>query len=171
MRGFTLVEILVTSVILGILIVALFLVLSIGQRSWLSADVTIQLRQDIARGILSMGQELKETSPAKINLTLNGSSNSITFEIPQDTNGDGLVVDTAGNIEWSPNITYSLNASNQILRTVSGGASTILANNITSLQFSRIQDKVIRINITAAKTSGTGQLLQDAGQIITTMRN
>ena len=171
MRGFTLVEILVTSVVLAVLIVSLFLVLSIGQRSWLSADVTIQLRQEIARGIINMGQELKETSPAKINLTLNNSSNSITFKIPQDINGDGSVVDASGNIEWSSNITYALNSANQVTRAVSAGSTTILANNVTSLQFSRIQNEVLRINITAAKTSNAGQLLQDTGQIIITLRN
>lgn len=171
MRGFTLVEIMVTSVVLAILIVSLFLVLSIGQRSWLSADVSIQLRQEIARGIINMGQELKESSPAKINLTLNSSSNSITFKIPNDNNGDGSVVDASGNIEWSQNITYSLNASSQVIRAVSGGATTILANNITSLQFTRIQNEVIRINITASKTSNIGKLVQDTGQIIVKLRN
>lgn len=170
MRGFTLVEIMVTSVVLAILIVSLFLVLSIGQRSWLSADVTIQLRQEIARGTINLGQELKESSPAKINLTLNSSSNSITFKIPQDTNGDGVVVDSSGNIEWSPDITYSLNASNQVIR-FSAGVTAILANDITSLQFSRIQNEVIRIDITAAKTSNIGRLVQDAGQIIVKLRN
>lgn len=171
MRAFTLVEILVTSVVLTILIVSLFLVLSIGERSWLSADVSIQLRQEIARGVIFMGQELKETSPAKINLTLNASANSITFKIPQDVNGDGSIVDASGNIEWSLNITYSLNASKQVLRAVSGGPTTILANNIASLQFSRIQDEVIRIDITASKVSNIGKLTQDSGQIIIKMRN
>jgi len=171
MRGFTLVEIMVTSVILAILIVTLFLVLSIGQRSWLSADVSIHLRQEIARSIIVMGQELNETSPAKINLTLNIPANSITFKIPQDLNGDGDIVTTAGNIEWSPNITYSLNASNQIQRVVSGGATTIIANNITGLQFTRTQNEVIQINITAGKVSDIGKIVQDTGEVIIKLRN
>lgn len=170
-RGITLVEIMVTSVILAILIVALFLVLSIGQRSWLSADASIQLRQDIARAIIVMGQDLSETSPAKINLALNNPAASITFKIPQDLNGDGTVVTVAGDIEWSPNITYSLNASNQIQRAVSGGATTIIANNITGLQFTRLQNEVVRINVTAGKVSDIGKPAQDTGQVIIKLRN
>jgi len=171
MKGFTLVEVLVTSVVLAILIVALFLVLSIGQRSWLSADASIQLRQEIARAIVVMGQELNETSPAKINITLNNSSPSITFKVPQDTNGDGYPVTAAGDIEWSPNITYSLNASHQIQRQVSGGATSIIANNIASLQFTRILNEVIQINVTASKTSNIGRLVQDSGQVTIKLRN
>ena len=171
MRGLTLVEIMVTSVVLAILIMALFLVLSIGQRSWLSADVSIQLRQEIARSIIVMSQELSETSPAKINITLNGSANSITFKIPQDINGDGYFVTAAGDIEWSPNRTYSINASNRIQRVVSGGATSIIANNITGLQFTRIQDKIVRIDVTASKTSNIGKLVQDSGQVIVKLRN
>ncbi|MCX5696136.1 MAG: prepilin-type N-terminal cleavage/methylation domain-containing protein [Candidatus Omnitrophica bacterium] len=171
MRGFTLVEIMVTSVVLAILIVSLFLVLSIGQRSWLNADVSIQLRQEIARSIIVMGQELNETSPAKINITLNSPASSVVFKIPQDLNGDGYVVTTAGDIEWSPNITYSLNASNRIQRAVSGGATTIIANNITGLQFTRTQNETIQVNLTASKVSNTGRLVQDTGEFVVKLRN
>lgn len=171
MRGFTLVEIMVTSVILAVLIVALFLVLSIGQSSWLNADVSIQLRQEIARAIIVMGQELNETSPAKINITLNNPGSSIIFKVPQDLNGDGYVVTAAGDLEWSPSIAYSLNASGQIQRAVSGGATTIIANNITALQFTRIQNDVVRINLVASKASNTGRLAQDSGEIVVKLRN
>jgi prepilin-type N-terminal cleavage/methylation domain-containing protein len=171
MRGFTLVEIMISSVVLAILIVTLFLVLSIGQRSWLSADVSIHLRQEVARSIVVMGQELNETSPAKINLALNIPAGSIIFKIPQDLNGDGDVITTNGDIEWSPNITYSLNASHQIQRAVSAGATTIIANNITGLQFTRTLNDVIRINVTAGKVSDTGRMVQDSGEVIVKMRN
>lgn len=171
MRGFTLIEIMVTSVVLAILVVALFLVLSIGQRSWLNADASIQLRQELARAIVVMSQELNETSPAKINLTLNNPASSITFKIPQDLNGDGSIVTATGDIEWSQNITYSLNAANRIQRQASAGAATIIANNISGLQFIRTQNDIVQINLTAGKVSDTGRLIQDTGEIVVKLRN
>jgi len=168
MKGLSLVEVLVTSVVLAILIVALFLVLNIGQRSWIQGDVNIQLQQEIARGLTVIARELKKTAPEKVRI----GASSITFNVPQDLNGDGSVVDTNGYIEWSADIIYSLNGSNQITRSFNG-ATSIIANNISALQFSFVQDEaaVIQVNITASKTSGAGRLVQDTGQTIIKVRN
>jgi len=171
MRGFTLIEIMVTSVVLAILIVGLFLVLSLGQRSWLTADTGIQLRQDISRALMVMSQELKQTSASKINIALNGSASSIRFKLPQDTNGDGSIVDSTGNIEWSGYITYSLNASNQVVRSVDGGTTSIIANNISALTFTRVLSEVIQIDIAASKAADTGKTIEDSDQIILKLRN
>jgi len=171
MRGFSLLEVLVTSVILAVMIIALFLVLSIGQRSWISGDTNIGLRQEIARALIAMGREIKETRPSRVNIAVGNSSNSITFNIPLDPNNNGNVLDASGNIVWSPNISYSLNGSNQIIRAIVGGNSSVIANSITNLQFSRTQNEVIQINIIASRTSGTGQLLQDSDQIVLKLRN
>ena len=168
MKGLTLVEVLVTSVVLAILIVALFLVLNIGQRSWIQGDTNIQLQQEIARGLTVMAKELKETAPKKVRI----AASTITFNVPQDLNGDGNVVDVDGYIEWSPDIIYSLNGSNQITRTFNG-ATSIIANNISVLQFSFVQDEdaVIQVNVTASKISNAGRLVQDTGQTIIKVRN
>ncbi|MFH0856213.1 MAG: prepilin-type N-terminal cleavage/methylation domain-containing protein [Candidatus Omnitrophota bacterium] len=168
--GFTLVEVLVTSVILAVLVTALFLVLNLGQSSWTNADTGIQLRQEIARALMFMSQELKQTSAAKIDLTLNSSAGSISFRIPQDPDGDGYVVDASGNIDWSPEINYSLNSSGQVLREY-GGVTSIIANNISSLAFTRILSEVLQIDLTASRVSNTGVTLRDADQIIVKLRN
>lgn len=170
MKAFTLVETMVTMVLLAVILVPVFLVLNLGQQSWFRSDANIQLRQEIARAGMTMQRELKETRPSRINISLGNSSNSIIFSVPQDTNNDGSILDAAGTIEWSPNITYSLNGSNQIIRTT-GGNSAIVANHITILQFQRTQDSIVRINITASKASDTGHLAQDTEQIVVKMRN
>jgi prepilin-type N-terminal cleavage/methylation domain-containing protein len=169
MKGFTLVEVLAASVILAVLMVALFLVLGLGQRSWIRGDVNIQLQQEISRALVVMARELKETAPKKVSIS---PSDTIKFNIPQDLNGDGSVIDSVGAIEWSPDITYSLNGSNQITRTFNG-ATSIIANNISALQFALVlnEDSVVRIDITASKISNAGQLVQDNGETIVKMRN
>ncbi len=168
MKGLTLVEVLVTSVVLAVLIVALFLVLNIGQRSWIQGDANIQLQQEIARAVVVISRELKETAPKKVRI----QASSITFNVPQDLNGDTSVVDADGYIEWSPDIIYSLNGSNQITRSFNG-ATSIVANNISALQFSFVpnEEAVIQLNLTASKTSDTGKLVQDSGQAVVKVRN
>ena len=162
----------VTSLILSIMIIATFLVLSIGQGSWIRGDVNIQVRQEIARALITMGKELKSTRPSKTNIASGASSNSITFNVPKDLNGDGNIIDSSGKIEWSPNITYSLNGSNQIVRVASGNTS-IIANKISSLLFSRPvgKDSNIEIDITASAISQKGQAVQDTDTSIILMRN
>jgi len=172
MRGFSLVEILVSLVIVSILIFALFSVMEVGRNSWFNADTSVQLRQEIIRAFMTMERELKETRPAQISLTSGSSSSLLTFKIPQDNNGDATILDASGNVEWSGNIVYALNGSGQITRTASG-VTSILAQNVTGLLFTRPSSAldILQIDITAQKNSDQGRMMQDAGQIIVKMRN
>ena len=172
MKGFTLVEILVSTVILTILILAAFQVMETGRSSWFTGDVSVQLRQEIIKTFMRMERELKETRASQISLGSGASSSSLTFRIPQDNNGDGTILDAFGNVEWSGNITYAVNGSNQITRTASG-LTTIIANNVINLQFTRPISPVniLRIDITVQKTSALGRIMQDTGQIMIKMRN
>jgi len=172
MKGLTLIEILVATVIFTILIFAVFQVMEVGRSSWFRADVVVELRQEIIKTFMRMESELKETRPAQISLGSGTSGSSLTFKIPQDNNGDGTILDASGNIEWSGNITYALNGANQITRTASG-LTSILANNVVSLQFTRPTSPVniLQIDITVRKTSVLGTQLQDTGQIMIKMRN
>jgi len=172
MKGFTLVEILIAVSIFLILIFALFAVMDVGRGIWFTGDVSVELRQEIIKAFMTMEKELKETRPAQISLTSGSSSSSLTFKIPQDNDGDGTILNSAGNIEWSGDITYTLNANNQITR-VASGVTTIIANNILTLLFTRPSspDDLLRIDITARKVSAIGRVGQDSGQIIIKMRN
>lgn len=170
MKGFTLIEILVASLIMSVIMAALFVALSIGQNSWFSGDTAIELRDQTIRSIMNMDKELSETRPSKINLSIGATSSTVTFYVPQDNNGDGSVVDSAGNIEWSGAITYSLNSSNQIIRT-SGGASTIIGIDIATLQFTMTENRLIQIDITARKTALSKRQMQDTEQAVIKIRN
>jgi len=172
MKGFSLVEILVSVSILLILIFALFAVMEVGRNSWFTGDTSVQLRQEIIKAFMTMERELKETRPAQISLTAGSSGSSLTFKIPQDNNGDGTILDSLGNVEWSGDITYALDGSGQIIRTASG-ATVILTQDITSLQFTRPSSPpdILQIDITAQKASDQGRQMQDSGQLIVKMRN
>jgi prepilin-type N-terminal cleavage/methylation domain-containing protein len=172
MKGFTLLEILVALSIFTLLILTIFGVMDLGRASWFTGSTVVDVHQEIIKSFMTMEKELRNTRPAEVSLTSGTSSASITFKIPQDTDGDGDALDASGRIEWSGNITYALNSSGQITRTASGAVS-ILANNIVSLQFTRpvASVDIIQIDITAAKTSLTRRQFQETGQIIIKMRN
>ncbi|OGX15703.1 MAG: hypothetical protein A2166_02945 [Omnitrophica WOR_2 bacterium RBG_13_41_10] len=173
MKGFTLIEILVAVSIFSILIFAVFAVMDVGRSAWFTADVSAELRQELIKTFTRMERELKETAPAQTDLSSNSSSPSLTFSVPQDNDGDGTILNSTGNVEWSGSITYALNTNNQITRTASG-VTTILANNITALLFTRpasSSDNLLQINITAQRRSAIGRVAQDNGQITIKMRN
>ncbi|MDD4954469.1 MAG: hypothetical protein PHP17_00300 [Candidatus Omnitrophica bacterium] len=173
LTGFTLAELLVVVCIFFILIAAAFLVLNSGINSWLTGDVEVSLRRELVKAVIPMEKELKFTQAAQTNLASGSTSNTITFAIPADIDSDGTILNSAGRIEWSPDlITYSLNANGEIVRTTPA-ATSILARNITGLQFTRPVSpvNVIEVNVTATRQNSKGRVFTDAAQFIIKMRN
>ncbi|MFA5287284.1 MAG: prepilin-type N-terminal cleavage/methylation domain-containing protein [Candidatus Omnitrophota bacterium] len=184
LKGFTIIEVLVSAVIISVLIMGAFAVLDVGRSSWFAGDVRSDLRKDIIRAFMAMERELRETRPvsvgaaARINLNYGESSSSIVFQVPQDSNdADTTILDSLGDIEWSGNITYSLSGNNEIIRVGPDGTTRVLARGITNLEFSRsrvpndLPIDLLIINITAQKASGVGKLAIETGQLILRMRN
>ncbi|MGA2775638.1 MAG: prepilin-type N-terminal cleavage/methylation domain-containing protein [Candidatus Omnitrophota bacterium] len=170
MRAFTLIETLVSLLIFTVIAMGIFLVVSVAQRSWFTGDTAVEVRQQIIIALITINRELSETASAQTNLTAATPKSSITFRIPHDNNGDGSVVDVSGNIEWSDPITYSCDASGNLTRTYEG-VTSIMAHDISSLQFTNTQSRLIQVDITAQKTDDTGKLTQDVEQAVIKMRN
>lgn len=172
--GFTFVEIILAVSIFLALIVSLYGVMDTGRVSWFRASTAVELRQEIMRALTRMESELKEVQPGLISLASGDTSSSLIFRLPQDIDNDGTILNAAsGQIEWSGNITYALNGSNEITRIVQGDPSSIIARDILVLEFTRPvgQDRILEISITARKTSALGNTVQDTGQIEVKMRN
>jgi prepilin-type N-terminal cleavage/methylation domain-containing protein len=173
MKGLTLFEVLVSILIFSIVAMGLGSAVVAGKSALFVSDIPTQLRQNVLFALMPMVRELRQTAPAKINIGEGATSNSITFKLPNDNNGDGVIVDNIGNIEWGVNsITYARNGAGQLTRTCAG-VTKVVAPNISSLQFSRPvgKDTLIQIDITAQKTDNQGKLYQDADQVIVKMRN
>lgn len=159
MKGFSLVEALITTVIFSLIFIAAFSVMNQGLRFWHIAEVDIELQQDLRRGLMAMDRQLRQSRTSKISIPADDNYyTSVVFNIPQDIDGDGDAVDASGNIEWSGNIAYALNADNQIVRTTQAG-SLVLANNITNLEFKRFSGnpEIVEIDITAQGTVVPGK--------------
>jgi prepilin-type N-terminal cleavage/methylation domain-containing protein len=173
MKGLSLIEVLVSVSIFLILVAAVFLVMNIGSGAWFSGGTAAELRQQIIRAFMVMEKELKETSPAHCGLSSGTSSYSLVFELPEDVDQDGTILDSSGFVEFSGNsTTYALDGAGRITRTLSG-VTTILANDINSLEFTRPDTPIdaIEIDITAEKKAGNGRVVQESGHIQVKMRN
>ena len=172
MKGFTLIEVIVALSIFTLMILAIFGIMDLGRSSWFTGNLAVEVHQEIIKSFMTMEKELRETASSQISLASGTNSSSITFRVPQDNDGDGDVLDASGNIEWSGDVTYALNANGQITRTASGAVS-VLANSIISLRFTRPVTPVdiLQVDITARKTSALGRQIQETGQIKIKMRN
>lgn len=173
-KGLTLIEILVALLIFTVIAVGFGYAVVAGKSSLFVSDIPTQLRQDVLFTLLPLVRELRQTAPAKINLTEGSSASTVTFKIPHDDDipADGVAVDAIGNIEWGQDITYALDGSGRLIRTYAGNSS-VVAGDISSLQFSRPagNDAIIQIDVTAQKADGQGNLYQDSEQAIVKMRN
>lgn len=155
MKGFSLVEALVSVVIFSLVFIAVFSFMNQGLYSWHIADVNIEVQQEARRALMALDRHLRQTRTSQISIPADDNYyTSITFKIPEDTDADGDVIDSSGNIEWSGNIVYSLNANKQLIRTDSWGTS-VLANNIVNLQFKRSSGnpRMVEVYITTQKTT------------------
>lgn len=174
MRGFTLVEVLITVFIFSLIFMAMFGVLSVGVGSWHTDDVEAGLNQELRKTLMVMNKQLRQSRTSVVTGVPADDNyyTSITFKVPEDVDGDGDVIDSLGNIEWSGDINYSLNANNQIIRSTQSGSS-ILANNISSLQFRRPAGNpdIIEIYITAQKATSMGRNLGSSIASSVRMRN
>jgi prepilin-type N-terminal cleavage/methylation domain-containing protein len=148
-RGFTLIEVLVSLVLVLFMFAALFMVLSTGRTAMSQADTQIALQQEIRKAVSEMTREISSSGASQVSCPANGTNcSSLAFNVSQ-----GAL--STGAINWSTAmINYSL-SSGQILRAQSGNTSRILANNISSLTFRRLAatSRILRINITASKTT------------------
>lgn len=174
LKGFSLVELMVAVFIFSLIFAAIFMVLSSGEISWYIGDARVLLNQEIRKPLLTINKELRQSRASVISGVPADDNfyNTITFKLPEDTDGDGDVVDGLGNMEWSQDITYSLSANNQIIRTAASGSS-VLASNISTLQFMRPAGNpdTVQINIAAQKKAVTGRNLQSGITTSIKMRN
>ena len=147
MRGFTLVEILVSVLILGFLFAAIYGVLNIGNIVFKDDITLVQLQQQARQGIDRMINEIRESKPSEI--TLADANTKIIFKIAPPVYGDPWV----GPISYYRDVNDTNNdgVTNQIIREYPTGTWKILGNYITALSFSIFGD-LVETQLAAEKT-------------------
>lgn len=155
-RGFTFVEILISMAIVAGMSLVLIATLRSGQQSWQVEEARMSVSLELRRSVDAMSRELANTQMGRVQF-LDGNRR-VVFQVPEDLNGDGTVLDSAGTIEWSPNtVTYALGGvdGNQVIRT-QGAATRVLANGVTTLSFTPQGSETVQISVTARRGATTG---------------
>ena len=142
-KGFTLIELMVASIIFAIITGTTFSILTISRRSWEINTNRVLIQQEIRRSMTSMLKEIRAASAIDPSTFAGGISDDfIRFTLQGQT------------------VEYAL-AGNQLQRTdVTAGDTTIMANEINDVQFMLIGGDTIHIFLSAQKTTGLGHLLQ-----------
>lgn len=146
-RGMSLIEAMVSIVLMAMMVVLTLQSFHSGTRLWDSAYVHSKLTVEAQRALELMVKELRRSAASQINLI---SADTLRFKMPE-------AVDDAGNITWSGWYEYSL-AGEQILRTVVATSDfVVVANEIAFLEFTQSGSPVtINIDIRAEQNTTYG---------------
>jgi len=142
-RGVTLVELMIAA---ALFIVASGTIYTVARATFASTayhDAEIVAQEEARRGLQYMVTELRQAR--RMSLTMQTLPNDmLTFQIPEDVDGNGLPVDEGGYLESAGTITYTRDfndmngdglTTTQLIRVYQGGAGmgpmvTVLANDI-----------------------------------------
>ena len=167
--GFTLLEVLVASVVFILIIGITVSVLIVGKASWYMGAVHIELQQDLRRATDWMMDEFRHTGSGYIaGVPPDGSwQNTITF--------NRVAGEASGYKTWDPApVQYALGGINnmQLIRTY-GNEQRILGNNILGFQVRRMamSPGIIEVQMQAQKRAVSGHLIGDNIRFETKLRN
>ena len=160
-RGYTLVELLITTAIVGIVMAGLYVMLSAGQESYLVGTNQVEAQQNLRLAVDRMVQEIRNAGycPTCTNSCTTGGGSvgpfaSITaqsatgFTIQYDWNADydctsGAGINTTGTVAYlgtatqrGENVVYAVAGGNLTRREMGiDGAPVVLASGIVSASF------------------------------------
>ena len=138
--GFTLVELMTVAVIFLIVFTAIFLVLTMGRRSWQIGSAQVELQQEARRGMDAMIKELRQASSIDpTTFTDDLSNNIIRFTLSGQT------------------VQFAVNGG-QLQRTPTG-VTPILAHDIENVQFRLLGGRAIYITLSTQRTTPLGRLV------------
>ncbi len=142
MRGFTLIELLVSAVILSIIIAGVYMFSIMGEKTYITDVVLLDLQQQLRQAMSWMTREIREAKDIQ-NGTIDNDSDWIQFNTFNET-----------NIRYYRDINDVNNDGvvNQVIREYPSGTRRILANDITRLKFYLIGN-ISRIELEASKVA------------------
>ncbi|MFH1062904.1 MAG: hypothetical protein V1747_08510 [Candidatus Omnitrophota bacterium] len=145
MKGFTLVELLVSVFIMTGMVIALFSAFEVGRNVYDSNQALMEKQRIIQQTMGAMVKELRQSKMADI--TISSANTQIDFIIPQSVNP----------LVNSSNIRYSI-VNNQIVREHPPGNQQVLAINVDSLIFT-LTGNLLEIEIRARIRLRSGDMV------------
>ncbi|MFZ2357152.1 MAG: prepilin-type N-terminal cleavage/methylation domain-containing protein [Candidatus Omnitrophota bacterium] len=140
MKGFTLLEVMISLVILSVLIAGIFGVLNISDKTYHNDMGLLELQQQVRQAMDGMVKELKQSKASSI--TISNAGARIDFKVPTDL--------TTSPVTYTSFIAY-YRSGNQILREFPAGTTKVLANDINALTFS-LTGNMLQVQLSAQQT-------------------
>ncbi len=155
--GFTIVETFITMAIFTIVMTGLYATVAVGESSWQVNQANVELQQQLRQGMGWMINDLRSSGNSSIvNVPANDTLyTTITFKVPTGV--------TAGSLVWAANtIQFVLGGSGGTdLQRIEGGVTTVIAQNIQTLQFRRSSSAsdTLEVFMTAQRTTAKGNVM------------
>lgn len=109
-KGLSLVEVMVTTLLMASLFGGGYLLLSTGQATWFTTDVQIQLQENLRKSIERLLVELRQTNSGQSQIFDGigpGSSDSIRFSIPVVCHAGDNLINSSGDVAyWRAPLTW-----------------------------------------------------------------
>ena len=184
-RGFTVIELLVAGS-LAIMVSGILLEFLVRQTDF-SDTVAMEsdLRSQVQLATTDMLKELRHAtraaggSPPNISIPAAPNNTTITFYLPADLDGNGMIIDAAGSLEWAVlnPVQYQYDAPSRQLRRIDNTGTRVIANTVSQVSFedrtinaSLLTDEV-RIRLTLQDTTSRGRTLSAADTALVKLRN
>ena len=137
-KGFTLVELMVSTLLLTFIVGALIAVFNMGHNVYNSNEGMLEMQRVVRQSIGGMIKELRQSRAADI--SIGGGGATVSFIIPISVNP----------LTNSSSIQYYVDANNQLIREHPAGTLQVLALNVNSVNFTlsgNILDIVVQATI------------------------
>ncbi|MCA9407696.1 MAG: type II secretion system protein [Candidatus Omnitrophica bacterium] len=114
-NGFSMVEVMIVSLVLAIMLTGIMMTLTTGQGSWMNADVQIQLNENLRLTMDKVSKELRESgsdSVGTMQVTISdgtgvNGSDVIRFSMPITCEAGGSIIDANGDVaNWGAPLTW-----------------------------------------------------------------
>lgn len=161
-NGFTFAEILVCVALIAFIMIGIYEVIIVGQRSWHTDTGMVDLQQASRKAMDVMTREIRQSASSQVDI----DGSEISFKVPEPDGEDWMDEDIKYYLDSAD--ANDDGKTNQILREYPNGEYQVAADDINTLSFCFLQDDgdceedeasgIVRIQLKARKTIYSGEV-------------
>lgn len=161
-KGFTFAEILVCAALITFIMIGIYEVLIVAQRSWHTDTGLVDLQQGSRKAMDAMTREIRQSGSSQVDI----DGSEISFKVLEPEGEDWLDQDIKYYLDSAD--ANDDGKTNQILREYPDGEYQVAADDIDTLSFCFLQDDgsceegaasdIVRIQLKARKTVYSGEV-------------
>lgn len=161
-KGFTFAEVLVCVALIAFIMIGIYEVIIVAQRSWHTDTGMVDLQQGSRKAMDAMTREIRQSGSSQVDI----DGSEISFKMLEPEGEDWLDEDIKYYLDSAD--ANDDGKANQILREYPGGTYQVAADDIDTLSFCFLQDDgsceegtasdIVRIQLKARKTVYSGEV-------------